>query len=145
MSFGAAAVAKIGSKGVGFALTKSVGSLADVVTVQRGVARVAVGRRLYGAVSTANEALRSTVKLQSRLNNVLTAKKVVSGTGIVSTLAFMVANSKKYAAQVDELLQDHWPSLAEDFSAQKIRSDAVDALESFTYVIGEQIIKLRRE
>ncbi|MCP2064827.1 UNVERIFIED_ORG: RHS repeat-associated protein [Pseudomonas reinekei] len=145
VSFGAAAVAKIGSKGIGFALTKSVGSLADVVTVQRGVARVAVGRRLYGAVSTANEALRSTVKLQSRLNNVLTAKKVVSGTGIVSTLAFMVANSKKYAAQVDELLQDHWPSLAEDFSAQKIRSDAVDALESFTYVIGEQIIKLRRE
>lgn len=143
VSLGATGVAKVGSKGIGFALSKSVGSLADVITAQQGVARVAVGRRLYGAVSTANEALRSTVKLQSRLNNVLTAKKVISGASIASTSAFMVANSEKYAAKVDDLLQDHWPSLAEDFSARKFRSDAVDALESFTHEIGEQVVKLR--
>jgi hypothetical protein len=143
VSFGASAVAKIGSKGIGFALTKSVGSLADVVAAQRGAARVAVGRRLYGAVSTANEALRSTVKLQSRLHNVLTAKTVTSGVGIAAKSAFVVANSDQYAAKADALLQDYWPSLAEDFSAQKFRSDALDALESFTHEIGEQIIKLR--
>lgn len=143
VSFGASAVAKIGSKGIGFALTKSVGSLADVVAAQRGAARVAVGRRLYGAVSTANEALRSTVKLQSRLTNVLTAKKVTSGVGIAAKSAFLVANSDQYAAKADALLQDYWPSLAEDFSAQKFRSDALDTLESFTHEIGEQIIKLR--
>ncbi|MBV7546959.1 type IV secretion protein Rhs [Pseudomonas sp. PDM26] len=143
VSLGATAVAKIGSKGIGFALTKSVGSLADVVTAQRGGARVAVGQRLYGAVSTANEALRSTVKLQNRLNKVLTGKTVTSGASIASTSAFMVANSQKYATKVDEFLQDHWPSLAEDFSAQKFRNDAVDALESFTHEIGERIATLR--
>ena len=143
VSLGATAVAKIASKGIGFALTKSVNSLADVVTAQAGVARVTVGRRLYGAVSTANEALRSTVKLQSRLNNVLTAKSVISGAGIAAKTAFVVANSEKYAAKADAFLQDYWPSLVEDFSAQKFRSDVVDALESFTHEIGERIVTLR--
>lgn len=145
VSGGAAAAAKIGSKGIGFALTKSVGTLADVATVQRGVSRVAVGRRLYGAMSTANEAVRSTLKLQKRLEHVLTTKTVISGISIATKAGIMVADSKKYADKADAFLHDHWPSLAQNVSAQALRADVADALEAFTHEIGDQVVKLRSE
>lgn len=145
VSGGATAVAKVGSKGIGFALTKNVGSLADVMTARQGVARVATGRRHYGALTKANKAVRSTVRLQKQLNHVLTAKQAVSGLGIANTCAFFIADSQKHAATADEFLQNHLPAVAEHFNAQELRQDVMNTLESFTQEIGDRLATLRAE
>lgn len=145
VSLGASTVARFGSRGIGHALKHSVDSLEAVATVQRGAARVAVGRRLYGAARASNEAVRRTVQLQGRLNHVLSAKAAAGLISVSATSVFVVRNSDKYARKADDLLQANLPSLAEEFSFQDLRNQAVDSIESFTQEIGDKISTLRNE
>lgn len=141
----ASVVAKFSNKGIGYAVKKSVESLESVAMAQRGAARVAVGRRQYGALSTANAALRNTTKLQRRLDHLLTAKPITSAVSVISKSAFVVAYSEKYAAKADQFLEDNIPSLSQEFSLQDLRQDVIDGLEGFAQEIGDRISSLRAE
>ncbi|WP_262168958.1 RHS repeat domain-containing protein [Pseudomonas sp. 14P_8.1_Bac3] len=145
VSLGATGLAKFGSRGIGLAVKNSVASLESVAVAQRGAARVAVGRCLYGAASTANEAARQALQLQGRLNHVLTAKAIGSGISASATTAFVIANSEKYAIKTDAFLEEYLPSWVPRWSLQDLRSGVVDGLESFTQEISDQIVKLRTE
>ena len=145
VSFGNTTASLVAKRGIGLALNKAVNSLDAAATVQRGAARVAVGRRLYGAASTANEAVRNTSILQSRLRNVLVGKTSISVASVLPKIVFGIVDSDKHAAKTDALLQENWPTLADSFSAQELQKEVADAVESFIHDLGNQLATLRAE
>lgn len=145
VSLGATTLATAGSKGIGFALTKSVNSLSSVSAAQRTVQRAAEGGGMYARASVIAAAARQTLNLQSKLNHVLTAKTLISGLGATKTGVVVAAQSEELAIEADKRLREVWPSAADAVSLQEVRKEVLGAWEDLARQVGRKAMALRIE